>query len=184
MPILSTNKAFTLVEVLVTVLVIGMLALVGGGLYVGSWHKRLLEKNAKELLLAAKYARITAIEQQTPCHLRLDRQKGRFWLAQRVAGSEEDAMIKNPYARPRQLADGVLFENIRIQSRSEDVPDSGGEGDTIVFSPDGTADQAAIALGDGRSRFVIRVSPDNAKTVLQTDPQKQAENPVIDLDVL
>ena len=51
-----------MIELLVVVAIIAMLAGVSGGYYLRSRPKRLMEKTGRELLLAAQYARIAAVE--------------------------------------------------------------------------------------------------------------------------
>ena len=50
---------FTLVEVLVVVVIIGLLGGLGGGVYIGTYKKLLVEKAARDFFLTAKYARST-----------------------------------------------------------------------------------------------------------------------------
>ena len=74
------RRGFTLVELLVVILLVVMLASVMGGGYFRQHRKRQIDKTAQELLLAAKYARVVAVERQTPCTLQLDQTAGRFFL--------------------------------------------------------------------------------------------------------
>ncbi len=51
---------FTIVEMLVVVVIIALIASVGGGIYVGTYKRMLVEKAARDFVLAAKYATIPA----------------------------------------------------------------------------------------------------------------------------
>ena len=71
---------FTLVEVLMVVAILALLAGAGGGIYIGTYKRMLVEKAARDFFVAAKHARITAIERQSQCKMELDTANNRFWL--------------------------------------------------------------------------------------------------------
>ena len=69
---LKNKFGFTIVEMLlVTVLIVLLIGLVGG-IYTRSYKKAVVKKSARNFLLAAKYARILAIERQSECKLELN----------------------------------------------------------------------------------------------------------------
>ena len=71
---------FTIVEMLLVVVVIALIAGASGGIWLGTYKNMLARKSAREFLLAAKYARILAIERQSPCRIILDAENNKFWL--------------------------------------------------------------------------------------------------------
>jgi len=62
---------FTLIEVLLVAVVCGLLAGAAGWLSIGGYKRMLVERTAKDVFFAAKYARIFAIEKQVSCNLLL-----------------------------------------------------------------------------------------------------------------
>jgi len=112
---------FTLVELLVVILLVVMLASVMGGGYFRQHKKRQVDKTAQELLLAAKYARVVAVERQAPCTLKLDHTAGRFYLTiDEVDSTEADAsevILSNLYTKPVELPGEVQFLQISVQPR-------------------------------------------------------------------
>ena len=112
---------FTLVELLVVVLLVVMLAGVMGGGYFRQHKKRQVDKTAQEFLLAAKYARVVAVERQVPCTLKLDKSAGRFYLTvdevDSTGAEAEEVVLSNAYTKPVELPGEVQFLQISIQPR-------------------------------------------------------------------
>ena len=69
-----------MIEILVVVVIVGLIATVTGGVYMGTFKNMQLEKCAKELYLAAKYARLVAVEKQIECRLVIDKEEGKFFV--------------------------------------------------------------------------------------------------------
>ena len=74
------NRALTLIEMLVVIVLISLLAGLGGSVYTGSYKRLLVEKAARGLYITARYARVAAIAHQRPYHLLLDRENKKYWL--------------------------------------------------------------------------------------------------------
>ena len=103
------------------ILLVVMLASVMGGGYFRQLKKRQVDKTAQELLLAAKYARVVAVERQVPCKLKLDQTAGRFYLMiDEVDSTEAEAaevILNNLYTKPVELPGEVQFLQISVQPR-------------------------------------------------------------------
>ena len=112
---------FTLVELLVVILLVVMLASVMGGDYFRQHRKRQVDKTAQELLLAAKYARVVAVERQSPCSLKLDQTAGRFYLTvdevDSTGAEATEVVLNNLYTQPAALPGEVQFLQISVQPR-------------------------------------------------------------------
>jgi len=117
---------FTMAEMLLVVVLIVLIAGVGGGFTVGTYKKMLTEKAARQFLLASKYARITAIERQSMCRIELDTENNSFILTieqlNSQTGETEKVAVQDVFFRPVQLVGDVEFESVKIDSAvSEDL---------------------------------------------------------------
>jgi len=183
-----------MLEVIVVVVIIGLIASATGGLYMGTFKNMQLEKSAKEIYLAAKYARLAAVEKQTEFRLAIDKGQGKFFVAYEQINEEteelEDVVVSNPYTRPVTVPDGIQIEDViivrSVQSfASENRSDIEGEDDisesVVIFTPYGTADSAVIKIGNGRTSYTVSVSPATGKVKIA---RGETEMPldIIDLD--
>ncbi len=183
------HNGFTLVELLVVVSLIALLTGAVGGVYLGTYKKRIIEKAAREMLLTAKYARIVAIQRQQSCKLQFDRENNRFWLAVdapgELTGQTEETVIKDVYSKPVEFEGSVRFENIMIRlggAAGEDGWQEDSEQAEIVFTAVGTADAAAVTIGDGKSRYTLIISAATGKAKLEFGEPDETWNELIDLD--
>lgn len=178
---------FTLAEVLVVVIIIGLLAGLGGGIYVGTHKRMLVEKAARDFVLTAQYARIMAIEKQRQYKIQLDAANNGFFLAttqlDEEGGQTEQVIVKNSFCRPVEFEGQVIFEDIKItpiglQTTTEDDEQE----QTIVFSPDGTAQSAVIQIGDGKTHYTVSIFAATGKAKVYFGTSDDVEIGFIDLD--
>jgi len=152
---------FTLAEVLVVVVIISLLAGLGGGIYVGTYKRMLVEKAARHLVLTAKYARIMAIEKQTQYKIQLDIANNGFHVVttqwDEEAEQTEQIVVKDAYCKPVEFEGDVKFEDVQITPTGLETT-TDDEEQAIVFSPDGTAQPAVIQIGDGKTHYTISIS--------------------------
>jgi len=167
---------FTLIELLAVVALIALIASASGNLAYGTYRKMLVEKGARGVYLAAKYARLLAVERQTHCRLMLDQDNRSFFLT--MGDADMDACC-----RPTQFGDGVKFEEIKIVSSLQ--ADLQGEtlSQSIVFYPDGTADTAAVQIGDGKNHYAVYVSAATGKARLRLGQAREMPLETVDLDM-
>jgi len=178
---------FTLAEVLVVVIVISLLAGLGGGIYVGTHKRMLVEKAARDFVLTAQYARIMAIEKQRQYKIQLDAANNGFLLAttqlDEEGGQTEQVIVRNSFCRPVEFEGEVMFEDIQItpiglQTTTEDDE----EEQTIVFSPNGTAQSAVIQIGDGKTHYTVSIFAATGKAKVYFGTSEDVEIGFIDLD--
>jgi len=183
---MARARGFTLVELLVVVALIALLGSLGGGMYAGTHNQLLVEKAARQFLLAAKYARIKAIEQGRPCELRLDAQVKKFmvtttqWNAETGAG--EVVVVRDYYSKPVELEGNVTFEAVKIVSLAaggmmEEEPQQ-----RIRFRPDGSAESAVVQIGDGETHYTVAIVASTGKASLSVGTADEVKMAVIDLD--
>jgi prepilin-type N-terminal cleavage/methylation domain-containing protein len=175
---------FTIIELMLVVSIIALLAGASGAMYFGTYKRMLVEKAAKEVLLAAKYARVIAIEKQTRCKLMLDSANNSYLLTLPIANSQGDGdenVITDQYAKPRQFAGDVKFEEIQITSRAR--TGDGAAEEVIMFKPNGTADMAVLQIGDGKNHCTVHISAATGKGRIESGEAMETGLEVLDLDV-
>lgn len=181
----ETTQGFTLLEVLVVIVLMSLLLGLGGGLYAGSYQRMLLEKAAKDIYLMARYARVAAIESQKPHQMMFDRTNKRFWVE--TTEQDEDTlqssqvMVSNSFCRPQTLPESVTFEEIGILVLFQTEADIESES-FVTFLPNGTADTAAIQVGDGQIHYSIGVASSTGKVTLVSGTVDEIQKVTIDLD--
>jgi len=177
---------FTLAEMLAVVLIISLLAGLGGGIYVGTYRRMLVERAARDLVLTARYARIMAIEQQRQYRIQLDVANGGFYLVTTQFNEEdeqaEQITVRNAYCRPVQFEGQVQFEDIQITPIGLETEGELGDEQTIAFSPGGTAQSAIIQLGDGKTHYTVGIWASTGKAKVYRGTTENVELGTVDLD--
>ena len=177
---------FTLIEILLVVAIIALLAAAAGPIFIGTYKRHSIEKSARQLLLAAKYARTIAIERQASCYLRLDKDKHRYTISMQVPDRDADRMvetvIKDNYFKPTELGKSITFEKIAVAPRR--IQSEPAAPDAITFYSDGSADMALVQIGDGRRHYHLRIAAATGRGRLQRGPADEAKPDIIDLDRL
>ncbi len=175
------------------VVIIALIGGVGGGLYVGTYKKILVERAARDFVLTAKYARVMAIEKQKPYKLQLDAVNGGFSLTTSQWNEQteqfESVIVRDLYCRPVVFEGEVRFEDVRIapvgaeetfeSGRTEQVED---EGQVITFSPNGSAQPAVIQIGDGKTHYAISISGATGKAKISFGTAENLAAGTVDLD--
>ena len=178
---------FTLVEVLVVVVIIGLLGGLGGGVYIGSYKRLLVEKAARDFFLTAKYARIMAIEKQRQYKIVLDVTNNGFHLVttqmDEEGGQAEQMIVRDSFCKPVGFDGEIGFANIQItpiglEATTEEEEDE----QSIVFSANGTAQTAMIMIGDGKTHYTITITAATGKAKVYDGIVEDADVGVIDLD--
>jgi prepilin-type N-terminal cleavage/methylation domain-containing protein len=177
---------FTLTELLLVITIIVLIGSLGGGAYLGTHRKLLVEKTARRFLLMARYARIAAIERQQPYELQLDQEKG-FLLAttqyNQESGQTEKIIIKNYYCQPVVFEGDVQFEAVKIASSTVEPMDEADQEARIVFRPNGSAESAVVQIGDGKTRYTVAVVASTGRVSLYPGQADKIRNATIDLDM-
>jgi len=182
----TNGCGFTIVEILLVVVIIALIASVGGGIHVGTYKKELVEKAARNFLLAAKYARIIAVERQSPCKIELDTANSGFWLVidelDEESGQVEHLIVRDLYFKPVKFGGDVKFEKIQITpAYLAEVFETYEEG-TIVFLPNGTAQSAVVQIGDGKNHYTASISAATGRAKMYFGTAEQVKIGTIDLD--
>jgi prepilin-type N-terminal cleavage/methylation domain-containing protein len=181
--LLGCKGGFTVIELLAVIVLIGILASIGSGVYVGAYKRMLVRKSARDFLLAAKYARVLAIEQQSRCVLELEQRRFALYMdvPDEKSGETQKMEVIDSYFRPVELEGEVQFEAVKILPSGNSQIESEGDQTSIVFSADGSCNAALIKIGDGKNCYTIVVAAATGK-VKMYEEEKEIEMGYIDLD--
>ena len=159
----TRQKGFTITEVLLVVVIIGLVTGAGAGLYVGTFRKMQVEKAAYDFFLASKYARLMAIERQSHYKMELDLVNNRFYLTtvfwDEESGQAQQEIVSNFYCKPVEFQGDVVFESVDIAPSGWETQSDSEQQQTIDFSPNGTAQSSVVQIGDGQTHYSISISP-------------------------
>ncbi len=183
----DARSAFTIVELLVVITLMALIAGAVGGAYSRPYKNMLTKKAARELLLAAKYARMAAIEQQKVCYLVIDaankQVRVRVEETDQTSGTTTASDVKNQYWRTVSLQGDVRFEVVMIDKTDEEEISFAAAGEEVVrFRPDGTAEAALIQVGDGNRHYVVTISAMTGRAVVTEGVAEDFGQDTIDLD--
>ena len=167
---ITIQKGFTVSELLMVVVIIGLITGAGAGLYVGTFKKMQVEKAAQDFFLTAKYARLMAVEEQNHYKMELDLANNGFYLTtvlvDEESGQAQQEIVSNLYCRPVQFQGDVVFESVNIAPSGWETQSIDEEMQTIVFSPNGTAQSSVIQIGNGQTHYSISISPATGRAKL------------------
>ena len=165
--------AFTLIEVMVVVVVIGVLSAAVLPSLGGPLAKRRLSGAAGDLHLAVRHLQEVAVLNRRTCRLLLqpasDGEAGRY--AAEFAEVELDAesafsTLKDAALPATTLPAGVRFGDFQLAADADAAPGVPRGGAAVRFFADGTADAAVLPLTDGRAVWSVLVSPNNGRARL------------------
>jgi len=179
---------FTIVELLLVVVVIALIGGLGGGLWLGTYNRMQVDKAARSFSLAAKYAKMAAIERQMPCRLLLDKENKKFSLLvyetnERSGKTQLVPFRERPFSRPVELGANVEFEHIRITSLGESGTNEKSNQSVIVFAPNGTAQEAVVQIGDGKNHYTASISAATGRVKMIFGTATEVKTGTIDLDM-
>ncbi|MHC4325605.1 MAG: pilus assembly FimT family protein [Planctomycetota bacterium] len=179
-------KGFTISELLMVVLIIGLITGAGTGLYVGTFRRMQVEKAANDFFLTAKYARLMAVEKQNQYKMELDMANKEFYLTtvlwDEESGQSQLEIVKNFYCKPVQLQGDVTFESVETVPGGFETNSESEEHKTITFSPNGTAQSSVVQIGDGKTHYSIAISPATGRAKMYFGTTEKVKVGTTDLD--
>ncbi len=180
-PLRRTDPAFTLIELMIVLAVIGLLAAAAGPALGGITGAN-ARTGAGELAGTMRWLFDSSSVRHATCRLALDPAERTFWAecapgrttiqrdpekeaAKAEAKADEAAAagapagfapFENPVVRKRELPGAATFEAIRVDGR-----DALKEGRTayVHFFPGGRAQAARVTIADGDHVYTIRLEP-------------------------
>jgi type II secretion system protein H len=171
--------AFTLVELMVVMVLIGIMTAMILPEMKGTYEDALLRSTSRELVSVCGVASSHAVSANQAFRLRLDRSTGHYSVERR--GSDRGPAGRIVAAREVTGGEGKLDDRISVEihqsaddatevadQQSSQVPSRRAEmeprGDGITFYPDGTADASEIVLRDRDGfRLALRINPVTAR---------------------
>ncbi len=171
----GATLAFTLVELMVVCVIIGIMSAVVVAEMRGSFEDVLLRSSGRKLINGFSLAYSRAVSFNHTYRVRLDRAGSRFVVEEEVREGSK-GMVFHPV---RDLAggDGALDARVSVHLRKGDgenrsdgategrgrggeEPGSPAEGESVSFYADGTAEAAEVVLRDREGfRLALRVNP-------------------------
>jgi type II secretion system protein H len=186
------HPGFTLIEILTVVAVIALMASMGGGIYLGTYKATIVKKAARDFELGAKYARMTAIERQQPCTMRLDVANQAFVVTRQTPEADQteeaetgEMILRDVWFKPVKFEGEVKFEAVQVASAATDTSDTRDEPEgqrSIIFRPDGTAENAIVQIGDGKTHYTVVIAAATGKTKVQFGTGEDIVFSTVDLD--
>lgn len=165
-----------------------LIALLAGSSIRGSvqtFRKMQVERAAREVYLAAQFARIQAIESGRTCQVVLDPKTRSVGVT--ATSKRGSQVVRNAYSRPYQFAEDVNFERIDITPTRppEEIGSEAVDNTVITFRPDGSADGAVVQVGNGKTHWSVYISSATGSARAENGVVKDASpTVVIDLDKL
>lgn len=166
------RSGFTLVELMVVVVIIGIITAVIIPEMKGSFEDALLRSTSRKLVDVFSLANSRAVAMNRPQQVRLDWKNGRYFVE---SGGRDRGQEFSARTGPENLQ-GTVDNRISIEiRRPEEVAEadetksstqiaSSKQGETIRFYPDGTADAVQFILRDRAGfRLGLQINPVTAR---------------------
>jgi type II secretion system protein H len=167
---------FTMIELLVVAMIIALMAGAAFTFGFSRYKTAVVGQTARKLMLAAKYARLIAVDNQIQCKLVISETDKKFFL------SAGENVISNPYTKPTNFDSSVSFKNVTITPSLPGTEES-LEGQYVInFMPDGTADTAVMQITNGKTSYTVTISAATAKAKVYSGSQEDVPVGVVDLD--
>ncbi len=184
----TIKKGFTLVEMILVIILISLIAGVGGGFATGTLKSLQVKKAARDFMVDAKFARITAIEQQEICAIEINKDENLYGVVveryNQETGEMETVLVRNQFSKPQKMPGSVQFEEIQINNLGVPVTMEESEASMyILFYPDGTSQASIVQIGDGKDHYTININPVTGRTKLFNGTADKVETGVVDLDL-
>ena len=185
----SRLRGFSVAEMLMVVLIIGLIASSGTGLYVGTFRKLRVKRAAYDFFLTAQYARIMAIERASHYKMQLDTSGNEFMLTtlqwDEDGGVAGEQIVRDSYCKPVQFEGDVVFEDVVVtpSGLETEAEAESDELQTLVFSPNGTSQTAIIQIGDGDTHYTISISAATGRAKIQYGTAENVKVTSTDLEM-
>jgi len=131
---------FTLVELLLVVVIIGILIGLSAPLFRKSYDNFQLTDSAKNFVSLMRFAQVSSIVDRRRFRINFDSQKSKYWLTKESDPANPDAFSRIHGKFGRTV---MVPKQIKIEFAD----------DNITFCPDGTADEVVIYFSNRNNKF-------------------------------
>jgi type II secretion system protein H len=170
----ARHRAFTLVEMLIVVVIVGIMSVAITAEMHGTFQDELLRATSRDLASAFNLASSRAISVNRPYRIRIDRFKHRYFLERSRRGGKEFFAARDTASGTGKLDPRIAIE---LMEPGINAPDDAGRPaadsapeqpsasvgfpqDAVTFYPDGTADRCELELTDKDGyKLAMRVNP-------------------------
>jgi prepilin-type N-terminal cleavage/methylation domain-containing protein len=175
----SKLAAFTLIELMVVMVLIGVMTAMILPEMKGTYEDALLRSTSRELVSVCSLASSHAVSGNQAYRLRLDLKTGRYLIERRTSDRGPEGRLVATREVPGGEGELDTRISIEIHKTGDDVPEGAEQGsspasggsaqlagrdDGITFYPDGTADASEILLRDRDGfRMALRINPVTAR---------------------
>ena len=147
-----------------------------------------LRGSARQLLVAAQYARDFAATRRRKCRLTIDLDQQQYVLTAQSApqhNPSEFVPLATGLGKAQRLSQGVRFVKVRVEPRKgHDQPDQPPEQlNYITFEPNGQADAAVLEITNGQQSYSVLIVPHTGYAKLIEGTTRALPNDRLDLDV-
>ena len=152
---MTPNKAFTLVEILLVVIIIGIVIALAVPNFSKGFSSFELDQTADDLLSVSRWAQAMAIGQERVYALSFSSDQRTYGLVREKMGDDNDSQdkfepVQGPLGRKHMIPAAIQLEITQI-SDSKGKEDA----DLIEFYPDGTIDAATLQLNSSAKKIVL-----------------------------
>ncbi|MDB6034732.1 MAG: hypothetical protein JWM16_5070 [Verrucomicrobiales bacterium] len=185
-PVRKFGEAFTLIELMVVIVLIGIMTAIIIPEMKGTFQDALLRTSGRKLIEVFNLANSRAISLHQAQRVRLDRKTNHYNIEKLVNGREPNSPLQDDVPGGQGVIDDRISLDLRKpkpepseDSNQEDTSDRGPELesmeglDAIVFYADGTAEAAEIQLRDKTGlSLALRINPVTARVQILEQDEK------------
>jgi prepilin-type N-terminal cleavage/methylation domain-containing protein len=175
------SSAFTLIEIMIVVAIMGIVMTMSVPIVYKVWHKAPMRKAVSDIVEVCSHARARAIMQGTMTQVTFHPKENRLELSgaaspSRSAGEEGGAAgFIAPAATgsglSAQLDAQIIIETLDINMSGIEFNDA--ESATVRFYPNGISDEMRMILFDGRERMGIELEITTGLASVVHDPLRE-----------
>jgi type II secretion system protein H len=172
----SMNRAFTLIELMVVIVLIGIAMAIVIPEMRGSYDDAKLRSTARQLADAFTAANSHAIARQETCRVRIDPALGRYAIEEPKQGRESAPQPADFPGSTGEFDKKILVQVMKSEEAEPSEPEEGikpEHGDLVSFYADGTADANQVLLRDRQGfRLLLRINPVTSRVHVEEVPRQ------------